>query len=357
MTRCHQVSRIAIRATPAWALLAGLLLLLTTTAYARVQSRVALIIGNSAYAHVTALPNPANDAEDVAASFERLGFQVTRVANATRAAMLDALRSFEERSIGAEIAIVFFAGHGIEVDGTNYLIPVDARLARDVHVEDEAIALGRVMRSVESARKLRLVLLDACRDNPFRVQMARSASTRSIGRGLARIEPPGSTLVAYAAKEQTVAEDGRGRNSPFTQALLRHVETPGLEINFVFRAIRDDVMDLTNRRQEPFVYGSLARDPIYLKEGPAVAPPAVSAPPPVATDEIVWRAVNPASAAQLQNFIDRFPESARRPEAERLLREMALAQAAPAPSQRQGGTPGPSMLGACFEFGGQRYCR
>jgi uncharacterized caspase-like protein len=357
MTCCHQVSRIAVRATAAWALLAVLILLVTAPHHARAQSRVALIIGNSAYAHVTALPNPANDAEDVAASFERLGFQVTRVANANRAAMLDALRSFEERSVGAEIAIVFFAGHGIEVDGTNYLIPVDARLARDVHVEDEAIALGRVMRSVESARKLRLVLLDACRDNPFRAQMTRSASTRSIGRGLARIEPPGSTLVAYAAKEQTVAEDGRGRNSPFTQALLRHVETPGLEINFVFRAIRDDVMDLTNRRQEPFVYGSLARDPIYLKEGSAVAPPAVSPPPPVATDEFVWKAVNPASAAQLQNFIDRFPESARRQEAERLLREMALAQAAPAPSQRLTGTPRPSMLGACFEFGGQRYCR
>jgi uncharacterized caspase-like protein len=356
MTCCHQISRIALRATAAWAFLAGLLLL-TATDHARAQSRVALIIGNSAYAHVTALPNPANDAEDVAGSFERLGFQVTRVANANRGAMLDALRSFEERSIGAEIAIVFFAGHGIEVDGTNYLIPVDARLARDVHVEDEAIALGRVMRSVESARKLRLVLLDACRDNPFRAQMTRSASTRSIGRGLARIEPPGSTLVAYAAKEQTVAEDGRGRNSPFTQALLRHVETPGLEINFVFRAIRDDVMDLTNRRQEPFVYGSLARDPIYLKEGPAVAPAAVSPPPPVATDEIVWKAVNPASAAQLQNFVDRFPESGRRQEAERLLREMALAQAAPAPSQRQSTTPRPSMLGACFEFGGQRYCR
>ena len=138
--------------------------------------------------------------------------------------------------------MVFYAGHGIEVDGRNFLVPVDARLASDQDVEFEAIPLELVSRAVSRASGLRLVVLDACRENPLAVSMQRAGATRSIGRGLARVEPSGETLVAYAAKEGTVAADGEGRNSPYSAALLRHLEEPGLEVGLMFRRVRDAVL-------------------------------------------------------------------------------------------------------------------
>jgi uncharacterized caspase-like protein len=160
---------------------------------------------------------------------------------------------------------VFFAGHGIEVGGTNYLIPVDSALKRDIDVEDEAVSLDRVLTLLEPAKKLRLVILDACRDNPFLPTMARTLASRSVGRGLAKIETPGSdTLVAYAAKAGAVAADGQGANSPFTLALLKHLTTPGLDVRLAFGRIRDEVLSTTNKRQEPFVYGALGGATVTL---------------------------------------------------------------------------------------------
>ena len=226
--------------------------------------RVALIIGNSHYVAVGVLANPVNDAADVAQSFADIGFEVTHLDDLTANDMRRALRDFENKASGAQIAVVYYAGHGVEVDGVNYLIPVDATLERDTYVEDEAIPLSRVMTSVDGATGLRLVLLDACRNNPFVNKMQRSVSKRSIGRGLARIEPTGSTLVAYSAKEGTTAEDGNGRNSPYATALVANLKTPGLEVNFLFRRVRDEVISSTGGRQEPFVYGSLGSTPIYF---------------------------------------------------------------------------------------------
>lgn len=243
--------------------------------------RVALVIGNSAYQHVGKLANPANDAAALAQSLERLGFAVTRLGDITGAEMRGALRDFELAASGAEIALVYYAGHGMEMNGINYLIPVDAALKRDTHVEDEAVSLARVQRAVEGASTLRLVLLDACRNNPFVAQMERNEARRSIGRGLARVEPPAQTLVAYAAKGGTTADDGDGDHSPYASALLEHMETPGLEINFLFRLVHDAVVEDTGGRQEPFVYGSLGATEIYLK--PAVETPdevAGPTPPP-----------------------------------------------------------------------------
>jgi hypothetical protein len=208
------------------------------------QSRVALIIGNAGYRHVPALANPTNDATDMAASLGRLGFAVTRIDNADYDGMRRALLDFSHRARGAEVAAVFFAGHGMEAGGENWLIPVDAGLRTDTDFEHEAIGLKAVMLAVSGASRLGLVMLDSCRNNPFAAQMQRTSRTRAVSRGLARVEPSGSVLVAYAARDGTTAADGSGRNSPFTSALLRHIETPGL------------------------VYGSLSRDPIYLK-GPA----------------------------------------------------------------------------------------
>lgn len=230
--------------------------------------RVALIFGNSAYQTVGMLVNPVRDADAVAESFQRLGFDVTHIDNANVSMMRSALQDFELKAAGAEIAVVYYAGHGIELGGDNYLIPIDAKLTRDTHVQDEAIPLTRVLAAVEGATKLRLVLLDACRNNPFASQMEVTNARRAIGRGLARVEPTGSTLVAYAAKEGTTADDGDADHSPYTAALLANLETPGLEVNFLFRRVRDDVMQRTGGMQEPFVYGSLGGTPIYFKPEP-----------------------------------------------------------------------------------------
>ena len=220
--------------------------------------RVALVIGNASYAHAPALANPLNDASDIGAVLERLGFAVTRLENADQAALRRGLQAFALAASASEIAVVFYAGHGIEVDQRNYLVPVDARLASDQDVEFETVPLELVSRAVARASGLRLVILDACRENPFAASMQRAGATRSIGRGLARVEPSGETLVAYAAKEGTVASDGDGRNSPYSAALLGHLAEPGLEVGLMFRKVRDAVLASTGGRQEPFVYGSLS---------------------------------------------------------------------------------------------------
>jgi tetratricopeptide (TPR) repeat protein len=224
----------------------------------RQEHRVALVIGNSDYAHTPKLSNPVRDAQAVAASLRTIGFQTVTVGNdMTRDKLIAALRGFVREAEKADWAMVYYAGHGIEVGGVNYLIPVDARLETDRDTSFEAVSLDQVLTAVESARKIKLVVLDACRDNPFAAQMRRTTATRSIGRGLSRIEPEGATLVVYAAKHGQIALDGTGANSPFAAALVKRMAAPGVEINKVFRLIRDDVMEATAGRQEPFTYGSL----------------------------------------------------------------------------------------------------
>ena len=239
--------------------------------------RVALVIGNSNYAHVPVLPNPRNDASDIGAALERLGFAVTRLENADRNSLWQGLQEFKRAASVSKVAAVFYAGHGIEVDQRNFLVPVDARLASDQDVEFETVPLDLVMRALDGASELRLVILDACRDNPFAAKMQRSGATRSIGRGLARrLEPSEQTLIAYAAEAGTVASDGDGRNSPYTAALLRHIEEPGLELDFMFRRVRDSVLSSTGGSQRPFTYGSLSSQGAYLTGRPAVESTGVS---------------------------------------------------------------------------------
>ena len=230
--------------------------------------RVALVIGNSAYVHSGKLANPANDARSMAEVLRRLDFgEVIERYDLSREAMGQVIKEFGDRAEGAEWAVVFFAGHGMEMNGVTYLIPTDAKLARDTHVADETISLTSVQTKVDSATKLGLVILDSCRNNPFLSRMARSGNiSRSVERGLAIVEPEGNVLVAYSAKHGTTAEDGTGVHSPFTEALLSYIEEPGLEINFLFRKVRDEVRKKTDRRQEPFLYGSLSSEPLYFKE-------------------------------------------------------------------------------------------
>ena len=161
--------------------------------------------------------------------------------------------------------MVYYAGHGIEVDGANYLIPVDAKLERDTDVYDEALSLDRVLLAIEPAKKLRLVILDACRDNPFSKNMKRTVASRAIGQGLAKVEPTSpNVLIAYSAKAGSTAADGDGKNSPFTMALSKHLTTPGLDVRRAFGFVRDEVLKTTSNRQEPFVYGSLGGEDVPL---------------------------------------------------------------------------------------------
>ena len=234
--------------------------------------RVALVIGNSTYRNVPTLPNPANDGADIAAALTRLGFAVTLVTNASFDQMRRGLIAFGRDAAGADMAAVFFAGHGMEISGENWLIPVDAELKKDTDAANEAVSLRSVILQVSNTTSLGLVVLDACRNNPFIAKMSRSLALRAvIGGGLGRIEPVGNVLVAYAARDGTTALDGDGRNSPFTAALLHNIETPGVEVTFMLRNVRDDVMEVTRNEQQPFVYGSLSRRAIYLAGQPSSA--------------------------------------------------------------------------------------
>jgi uncharacterized caspase-like protein len=226
---------------------------------ARAEDRVALVIGNSAYQHVPNLTNPANDAGAITLLLKSAGFDIVETrANLGVNDMRRAVRDFSDKTRDAEIAVIYYAGHGMEVGGMNYLVPVDATLRRDIDVEDETVSLDRLLQVMEPAKRLRLVILDACRDNPFVKSMARTMASRTIGRGLARIEPTMSdTLIAFAAKAGLTAADGDKTHSPFTSALLKYLVTPGLDVRLALGRVRDDVMKTTANKQEPFVYGSL----------------------------------------------------------------------------------------------------
>jgi uncharacterized caspase-like protein len=248
------------------AMLIGLLVLAFAGGPALADKRVALVIGNSAYKTAGQLSNPVNDATAITELLRRARFNVIesrRDLNNTD--MRRALREFSAKARDADYAVVYYAGHGIEVDGTNYLLPVDAVLDQDSDAYDEAVALDRVLQAIEPAKKLRLVILDACRDNPFARTMKRSLSGRSSGRGLAGVEPgKANTLIAFAAKGGSIADDGHGTNSPYTTALLKHLATPGLDLRKAFGLVRDEVIKITGHKQEPFLYGSLGGADVTL---------------------------------------------------------------------------------------------
>jgi hypothetical protein len=252
----------------------GAVLLATSSVAALAEKRVALIVGNSAYQSVSKLPNPSKDANAVAKMFKEAGFEVIVQHDVGNLDFKRAIRRFGDASLDAEIAVVYYAGHGIEVNGASYLIPVDAKLASDRDAPDEAVPLDRLLQEVEDvggkSMRLRLIILDACRDNPFArtMRVARQGSrSRSTGvGGIGAVQPTAGSdmLVAYAAKAGQTADDGDGDHSPFTQALLRSLTIPGLDIRLAFGRVRDDVLKTTGNKQEPFVYGSLGGGVVAL---------------------------------------------------------------------------------------------
>jgi Caspase domain len=254
---------------------AVVLVIATPAAYA--EKRVALVIGNGSYSNVGKLANPPRDAAAIENLLRRAGFDTVDIArNLGNDAMRRVLREFADKVREADIAVVFYAGHGIEVNGANYLVPVDALLKTDLAVEDETIPLDRVSQILEQARRLRLVILDACRDNPFLRNMRRTIRTRSMGHGLAKVEVLTSdTLIAFAAKAGSTADDGQGVNSPYTSALVKHLATPGLDVRLAFGRVRDEVLHTTKGRQEPIYYGSLGGAETALVPAPPTPPPSV----------------------------------------------------------------------------------
>jgi uncharacterized caspase-like protein len=231
--------------------------------------KVALIIGNGAYKNVEPLANPPRDAKLIASTFRELGFAtVTLVPDLGRDKFFAALHEFGVEAEKADWAVVYYAGHGMEIGGVNYLIPVDARLKADSDAETQAVALEQVIAAVAGARKLRLVMLDACRDNPFEKTMQRTIALKLVNRGFSNIEPEAGFMVVYAAKHGETALDGDSLNSPFATVLARVIKEPKIEVRKLFDIVRDDVWKVTNRAQQPFTYGSLpGREDFYFVAG------------------------------------------------------------------------------------------
>jgi uncharacterized caspase-like protein len=229
--------------------------------------RIALVMGNGTYAHAGLLTNPPNDARDVGAALSTLGFDVKVVVDADLGAMQSAVKALARDAEGADVVLAYYAGHGIEISGQNYLIPVDAKLAEALDAPKEALALDTVMREVFAHGKFRLIVLDACRDSPFAGSLRQRDG--GIRRGLA--EPatfPENMLVAYAAKAGTVAQDGPpGGNSPFTSAFLKALQTPKQDVRLLLRNVLTDVMQATQFQQAPFTYGNISAAEIHLNQG------------------------------------------------------------------------------------------
>ncbi len=261
---------------------------------AAAERRVALVIGESAYASVAVLPNPARDAAAMAELFRKAGFDEVRLeTNRSAAELRKALRAFSDTAASADIAVVFYAGHGVEIGGRDFLVPVDARLLKDIDVDDEAIDLDYVLTRIP-AKRLKLIILDACRENPFKT----AATTRSVGRGLTAPDVRQSdTLIAFAARPGELAADGDGEHSPYTAALLRHLTEPGVELDKALRLVRDEVR-ASGRRQEPWSNGSRGAEDVFF------GPPAAAA-QDVSQAEFA-AAMQAGTAAALDGFLGKY---------------------------------------------------
>ena len=225
------------------------LLLFGALGPAAAEKRVALVIGNSAYQHTAALKNPSNDATDKAATLQQLGFDVIDGNDITKEEMEQRIRAFAAKLAGADVGLFFYAGHGLQVDGKNFLAPVDAKLQSDTDLDFEAVELNLVLKQLERNSRISVVFLDACRDNPLASTLAATSRSVEIGRGLARIDKAIGMMIAFSTQPGNVALDGEGRNSPFTGALLHHIGTEGLSINDVMIDVRNDVLKATDGKQ------------------------------------------------------------------------------------------------------------
>jgi hypothetical protein len=230
------------------------------------ERRVALVIGNAAY-ETAPLTNPVNDAKNMADALESFGFNVTRRNNLKRDEMEDAIRAFGKKLGSSDVVLFYYAGHGLQLNQVNYLVPVDAKVENEADVEADCIAAGLVLEQIKRARStINIVILDACRNNPFLRRL------RSVERGLARMGAPRGTLIAYSTQLGSVADDGPGRNGLYTQELLKFMPTPGLKVQDVFNKVRESVLKLTGNRQEPWEETSLVGEFYFVEPPPSPSP-------------------------------------------------------------------------------------
>ncbi len=295
-----------MRAILHWALLVPALIMFSAncagTAYA--QRRVALVIGNSAYVNTPRLENPKNDAADIAASLKQLGFEVAEGRDLDKAFMDRTIRNFADMLAGAQMALFYYAGHGLQVGGQNYLVPVDAKLTSAAALDFETIRMDLVQRTMERETSTNIVILDACRDNPLARNLARALGTRSasIGKGLAAVESGEGTLISFSTQPGNVALDGQGRNSPFAAALLKHIPAPGEDLPTILIKVRNDVMAATERRQVPWEHSALTAKVFFTSPKPTV--PTVDLQIELSFWDSVKDSTNPSV---LKTYVDRYP--------------------------------------------------
>lgn len=295
------------------------------------EKRVALVIGNSAYKYTAILPNPKNDAEVIVKALKSFGFDVIPGLNLTHEQMVSAIREFARKLRGADVGLLFYAGHGLQVNGRNYLVPTDAQLVDEADLEFSMVELGDIMRQMERATKTNLIFLDACRDNPLARNLARAmgaSRSTAIGQGLAEVRTGIGTMITFATQPDNVALDGTGANSPFTTALIKHIGTPGLDISPMLRAVRRDVIAATNSRQVPWNHSSLT-DSFVFKPG------ATPLPKPGATtqsgdrDVAFWNAIRWSNDPEdFADYLAEYPNGTFVRLAKRRLSKLKKAQAA-----------------------------
>ncbi|MBR0672056.1 caspase family protein [Neoroseomonas soli] len=297
-------------------LLVATLLLAALPAMAQ---RVALVVGAGAYRHVPGLANPPNDAADIAAALARLGFRTDLVLDPDRAQLEQAVRRLGQAARGAEAAVFYFAGHALEAGGRNWLLPVTAEIGSERDLRFEALDMDIVGEQLDGVARVSIVLLDACRDNPFRLRLAGVSRSATVGLGLAQLRAAVGTLVAFSTAPGTVAADGEGRNSPFTRALLRRIEAPGIELRQMLAEVRREVREATGGRQVPWEHSAL-EGAFYF-----VPPPAATAATGAARDAelVFWESVRASrNPADLQAYLARFPAGLFRDLAANRLREL-----------------------------------
>lgn len=277
------------------------------------DKRVALVIGNSGYKHSVELKNPINDARDMAAALEKVGFTVILGTNLDKVSMDRQIRDFARALQGTQVGLFFYAGHGLQVSGVNYLVPIDAKLDDASGLDFEMVRLDLVHRSMEREARTNLIFLDACRDNPLSRKLSRALGTRSgdIGQGLAPVESGVGTLISFSTQPGNVALDGQDRNSPYAAALVRGIGSPAEDISNILIGVRNSVMAATDRRQVPWEHSSLTSK--YYFSPPAPPPPPR---PPGPTFEqqaelAFWDSVKDSrEPAIVQTYVDSYPKGA-----------------------------------------------
>ena len=282
-------------------------LFLISTVTAQAEKRVALVIGNSAYQHVAELKNPYNDANAMTEKLEALGFEVVSGVDLDLRAMRRTFRQFVGKLDQADLALFFYAGHGLQVHGENYLVPVDAELGSHLDLDFETFPANLILNAMEDATDINLVFLDACRNNPFTRNLARSMGTRSaaVGRGLAKIGSGVGSLISFATQPGNVALDGDGENSPFTSALVKHLGTPGQDITRDLVLVRRDVLTATKGEQVPWENSSLTGEVILREKSPEPETPKIN--PQI--ELTYWDTIKTGQTADyFETYLKRYPD-------------------------------------------------